>query len=130
MTLGRSFYGSIIYIGKGQRTRHEVHFKNAKDGKITKKQEQRILKIWESGKQPILLKIFKNRSSHEALTREAAMIDAVGKENLCNKIAGSYRGIFSTYRRISFEKCRDLGLMLLHKAYLIFHGSDKKVERL
>jgi len=63
-----SFCGSIIYIGKGQRTRYEAHFKNAKDGK--KEQEKRILKIWKSGKQPILLKIFKNRSSHEAHTKE------------------------------------------------------------
>jgi len=116
----RSFYGSIIYIGKGQRTRHEVHFKNAKDGKITKKQEQRILKIWESGKQPILLKIFKNRSSHEALTREAAMIDAIGKENLCNKIAGCYKGTFLKYKQKLFEKCQALGAWLLYEAYKSF----------
>ena len=58
------------------------------------------------------------------------MIDAIGKENLCNKIAGSYRGIFETYRRISCGKCRDLGLILLHKAYLMLRESNKKVERL
>jgi len=115
-----SFCGSIIYIGKGQRTRYEAHFKNARDGKITHKQEQRILEIWNSGYKPILLKIFKNRSSHEAHTTEAAMIDAIGKDNLSNKNAGSYYGTFFKYKQESFEKCRAVGAWLLYEAYTIF----------
>lgn len=115
-----SFCRSIIYIGKGQRTRYEAHFKNARDGKITHKQEQRILDIWNSGYKPILLKIFKNRSSHEAHTTEAAMIDAIGKDNLSNKNAGSYYGTFLKYKQESFEKCRAVGAWLLYEAYTIF----------
>jgi len=123
-----SFCGSIRYIGKGQRTRYEAHFKNARDGKIHHEQERLIQEIWNSGYRPILLKIFKNRPSHEAHTREAAMIDAIGKENLCNKNAGSYYESFKKYKKESFEKCRALGVALLFEAYTIFCRIEKKTK--
>ena len=40
---------------------------------------QKILDIWNSGSGVVCLQIFQNSIAVEALTREAAMIDAIGE---------------------------------------------------
>jgi len=58
----------------------------------------------------ICLFVFQNTTSDEAFTREAAMIDAMGRDNLHNLRTGDYKGRVAKW---SQEQRRMLGAKLL-----------------
>lgn len=77
----------------------------------------RIIEIWRANKGVICLPIFHNITPSEAYTREAAIIDCLGVENLTNIKRGDYYGISKSW---SMKDKRKLGVYLLHKAMNIF----------
>ncbi|KAL6260913.1 hypothetical protein P5V15_008442 [Pogonomyrmex californicus] len=117
-----TFYNAIFYIGKGKRSRPFAHlydtFKIWRDGLSTTNEKIKcILDIWNSGHGVICLHVFQNIIPVEAYTREAAMIDAIGKEYLKNSRGGEYYGIVATW---SIRQKRKFGRYLLYKALQIF----------
>ncbi|KAK3907109.1 Ankyrin repeat and LEM domain-containing protein 1 [Frankliniella fusca] len=120
----QQFVSSIFYIGKGKRTRPYAHLYQAvhlwKKGDIdngSNSKIQRILEIWKGGHGVVCLHIFQNIIPVEAFTREAAMIDAMGINNLVNLKSGEYYGPASTWR---IRQKRQLGVFLLYRAMRIF----------
>lgn len=77
----------------------------------------RIIDIWRAGKGVICLPLFPNIMPVEAYTREAAIIDCLGVQNLTNLKRGDYYGITKTW---IMRKRKQLGVLLLHKAMQIF----------
>lgn len=78
---------------------------------------ERITDIWQSGKGVICLPVFHNIVPVEAYTREAAIIDCIGIENLTNIKRGDYYGISKSW---TLRQRRQLGVLLLYKAMHIF----------
>ncbi|XP_024870245.1 uncharacterized protein LOC112453629 isoform X1 [Temnothorax curvispinosus] len=116
------FLGAIFYIGKGKRSRPFAHlydaFKTWVDGSIsTNRKINCILDVWNSDHGVICLHVFQNIIPVEAYTREAAMIDAIGKEHLGNSKGGEYYGIAATW---SMQEKQKFGRYLLYKALQIF----------
>ena len=75
------------------------------------------MEIWDSGYGIISLHIFANIYEAEAFIREAAMIEAIGLENLTNRCVGSYYGVSKNWRP---RQRTDFGARLLKNAYIIF----------
>ncbi|KAE8746958.1 hypothetical protein FOCC_FOCC006378 [Frankliniella occidentalis] len=120
----RQFISSVFYIGKGKRSRPYAHLYQAvhlwnkgENGKSSNSKIQRILDIWKDGHGVVCLHIFQNIIPVEALTREAAMIDAMGINNLVNLKGGEYYGPASTWRT---RQKKQLGVYLLYRAMRIF----------
>lgn len=119
------FIDSIFYIGKGKAARSAAHLYDASDvwtGKKkyvvgSNKKIQRILDIWKNNKGVICLHVFTNTMQEEAFTREAAMIDTLGTEQLSNCNRGNYYGIAKT---MSNQDKKSLGKFLLYKSMEIF----------
>lgn len=116
------FLNSIFYIGKGKRSRPFNHLYDAYKtwlGKSTirNKKIDYILNIWSSNHGVICLHIFQNIIPVEAYTREAAMIDAIGREHLGNCKNGEYYGVAATW---SMQQKQKFGRYLLYKALQIF----------
>lgn len=80
-------------------------------------QIQRILDIWREGHGVVCLHVFQNIIPVEAFTREAAMLDAIGINNLVNMKGGEYYGPASTWR---IRQKHQLGIYLLYRAMRIF----------
>lgn len=93
-----------------------ANIREAKKQKESSKLE-RIIKIWQAGKGVICLPIFHNILPAEAFTREAAIIECLGVNNLTNLKRGEYYGQALSY---TMRQRRQLGLFLLHKAMKIF----------
>ncbi|CAL4127948.1 unnamed protein product, partial [Meganyctiphanes norvegica] len=125
----KCFISSIFYIGKGSRGRPYHHLDEEHKKKKTKKNKkydsgakvQRIQEIWEDGLGVVSLHVFQNTIPVEAWTREAAMISAVGLDNITNSCQGTYYGPASTWRG---SRRRQFGAHLLHLALniLMFEG--------
>ena len=121
-TLWRSFVKAVFYVGKGSRSRPFQHLYEAvkepksKSKKISAK-ISRIRSIWEAGGGVIVVQVFHNTLAVEAFTREAAIIDAIGCDNLTNLKGGDYYGRTAVW---SEEKKLRLGTFLLFKAFKIF----------
>ncbi|KAL0116108.1 hypothetical protein PUN28_011165 [Cardiocondyla obscurior] len=116
------FLNSIFYIGKGKCSRPFAHlydaFKTWVDSStITNKKIDCILNIWNSDYGVVCLHVFQNTIPVEAYTREAAMIDAIGKEHLTNLKGGEYYGIAATW---NVQQKQKFGRYLLYKALQIF----------
>lgn len=75
-----------------------------------------ILDVWKSGKGVVCLHVFHNTLPIEAFTREAAIIDAIGVENLTNMKRGDYYG---TTHAWTLRQRKQLGAALLYKALQI-----------
>ncbi|KAG7155756.1 Ankyrin repeat and LEM domain-containing protein 1-like, partial [Homarus americanus] len=101
----RCFIAAIFYIGKGSRGRPYSHLYEA-------------MKKQDDGKQ--------NTIAVEAWTREAAMISAIGLENLCNTIQGTFYGLPSTWR---LAERRQLGTHLLRRTLNIFMQEGERQLR-
>ena len=121
----KSFCDSIFYIGKGWGTRPYAHLKDAarfqnQDDNIVKMDDKigRILEIWQSGQGVLLFDVFKSGTPEEALCREAAMIHAIGLNNLTNSQRGTFFG------QASGRQKSKLGTSLLFKAYKMFLVTD------
>lgn len=121
--LFRTFVASIFYIGKGSRSRPFQHLyeaiKSVKPGGKKKLSEKvkKIHEIWESDKGVVVVQVYQNTIAVEAFTREAAMIDAIGCENLSNLKGGDYYGAADEW---DLEKKLELGAFLIFKAFKIF----------
>lgn len=94
------------------RTRGEVTMKHQESLKL-----ERIIEIWQAAKGVICLPLFHNITPSEAYTREAAIIDCLGVENLTNIKRGDYYGATKSW---PMNNRRKLGVYLLHKAMNIF----------
>lgn len=77
----------------------------------------RIIDIWKSGKGVVCLPVFHNIMPVEAYTREAAIIDAIGLQNLTNLKRGDYYGLSLSW---TMRQRKQLGVLLLYKAMQIF----------
>uniref|UniRef100_A0AAG5DLG4 LEM domain-containing protein n=1 Tax=Anopheles atroparvus TaxID=41427 RepID=A0AAG5DLG4_ANOAO len=77
----------------------------------------RIIDVWCAGKGVVCLHVFHNVMPAEAYTREAAIIDALGLQNLTNQKRGDYYGQSVSW---PMKKRKLLGILLLYKAMLIF----------
>ncbi|KAK6617190.1 hypothetical protein RUM44_005521 [Polyplax serrata] len=125
----KCFLSSIFYIGKGKRSRPYAHLYKAvafwqkKRADCSDDKIQRIVEIWKEGLGVVCLQVFQNIMPVEALTREAAMIDALGLSSLKNARLGEYYGIVSTW---PLKEKRNLGIFLLHKALLIFLNEGER----
>ncbi|XP_037079332.1 ankyrin repeat and LEM domain-containing protein 1-like [Pollicipes pollicipes] len=114
-----TFVGAVFYVGKGQQRRPYSHLVEATGapGAAACAKVEHIRAIWRAGFGVVLLCVFQHRLSAEALTREAAMIDAIGLANLTNVRRGDYYGPPKGWT--SAER-RQLGAGLLHKAWRIY----------
>ena len=116
----RTFISAIFYVGKGSGRRPFQHLYEAMKSEPGSKVSEKISKIhdiWKDDKGVVVLEVFKNRIAAEAFTREAAMIDAVGCENLTNVKGGDYYGVANSWDP---EKKLALGTFLIFKAFKIF----------
>lgn len=77
----------------------------------------RIIDIWRSQRGVICLHVFHNIMPAEAYTREAAIIDALGVQNLTNLKRGDYYGKSLSW---PLKRRKQLGILLLYKAMLIY----------
>ncbi|XP_058829448.1 ankyrin repeat and LEM domain-containing protein 1-like isoform X2 [Topomyia yanbarensis] len=77
----------------------------------------RIIDIWRSQRGVICLHVFHSIMPAEAYTREAAIIDAIGVQNLTNLKRGDYYGKALSW---PMKRRKQLGILLLHKAMLVF----------
>ncbi|XP_053614965.1 ankyrin repeat and LEM domain-containing protein 1-like [Plodia interpunctella] len=127
-----TFLDSIFYVGKGKRSRPYSHLYQAltlwkKDFTTSRdKKVQHILDIWSDKVGVICLHIFQNVIPAEAYTYEAAMIDAIGLQNLKNIKAGNYYGATASW---PLKEKKLLGLYLLYKAMLIFFNEGERQLR-
>ncbi|XP_065331645.1 ankyrin repeat and LEM domain-containing protein 1-like [Cloeon dipterum] len=98
-----TFVRSIFYVGKGQGSRPYDHLQEAKDllktydevrktNKKMGKKIQRIWQIWSEGSGVMIFKAFESIKSVEACTREAVIIETLGKQCLCNEKNGTNYG--------------------------------------
>uniref|UniRef100_F1KUM2 Ankyrin repeat and LEM domain-containing protein 1 n=1 Tax=Ascaris suum TaxID=6253 RepID=F1KUM2_ASCSU len=120
------FLKAIFYVGKGVRSRPLQHLVDAVKAKkcdgcaspvqMTDKL-RRIWDVWAKGYGVVSLHVFQNLIPVEAFTREAAMIDALGLENLTNVKRGDYYGVCKEW---SFKERTLYGSYLLLKALDVF----------
>ena len=95
----RTFYG-----GKGIDTRMMSHVENGKKIKLKRLRRNmisakfsKICDIWEKGDGISVLKLFSECNQHEALSREYAIIKAIGLNNLTNVICGTCYGAMKSW---------------------------------
>lgn len=77
----------------------------------------KIIDIWRAQRGVICLHVFHNIMPAEAFTREAAIIDALGIQNLTNLKRGDYYGKALSW---PMKRRKQLGILLLYKALLIY----------
>ena len=133
------FVASIFYVGKGKSNRPyahlqvanfdspplcrtEVHLQDAldvwgKDGTELGSKLARIVSIWDAGAGVVSLHLFHNSLGVEALSREAAMVEALTLEALTNKRKGDYYGPPSSWHP---SRRRTYGVALLRTAFRLF----------
>ncbi|OXU32033.1 hypothetical protein TSAR_004331 [Trichomalopsis sarcophagae] len=119
-----SFIDSVFYLGKGKNARSKSHTKAAEEyyamnKPTTSKKIKRIIDIWKDGYPVMLLEFARNIISEEAYTREALMIDAVGKDRSCNVIRGTYYGVASTLKPIEQRRMGVVILMEARKCFIV-----------
>lgn len=128
----RTFISGIFYVGKGKRSRPYRHLYDALQHWTvpdtppttttkTSVKLQRIVDIWRAGSGVICLHVFQNVIPVEAYCREAAMIAALGKDNITNLKVGEFYGVTAAWSCV--EK-RQFGVYLLYRAMqiLLFEG--------
>ena len=125
--LWRRFIEAIFYIGRGKRSRPLQHLVEAKKTfgkassieKLSEKKSKKISKIhkiWENGRGVVVVQVFQNTMSPEAITREAVMIEAIGLDNLTNLNPGDLKGEAKNWGK---DGRLELGTFLLYKAFMI-----------
>ena len=116
------FISSILYIGKGTRSRPVQHLYPAyrsfqaglpgTDAKMV-----RIIELWQMGLGPIIHQCFHNRMGNEAFTIESLLIRAIGVKNLRQRKLGDEYGEAASWNSARKEK---LGTYMLFKAFKMF----------
>ncbi|XP_017496408.3 ankyrin repeat and LEM domain-containing protein 1 isoform X2 [Manis javanica] len=81
----QTFVHAIFYVGKGTRARPDVHLWEALShhrqlGKQACPKVHQILDIWASGRGVVSLHCFQHVVAVEAYTREACLVDALGRD--------------------------------------------------
>ncbi|XP_050724995.1 ankyrin repeat and LEM domain-containing protein 1-like isoform X6 [Eriocheir sinensis] len=110
------FLSAIFYVGKGTNDRPYQHLTEALEERQQSDKKHTIRGIWDEGYGVVPLHVFHNTTSEEALTREAAIILAIGLKNLCNARQGTFYGPAKFWER---SEKRQLGTNLLYRAYKI-----------
>ncbi|EFA06702.1 ankyrin repeat and LEM domain-containing protein 1 [Tribolium castaneum] len=124
-----TFLSSVFYVGKGKRTRPYDHLYDAVNlwNRGLRSSECRkldkILDIWKDNCGVVCLHLFQNSIPVEAYTREAAIIDAINIENLCNVNRGNFYGVAATWGQRDKDK---FGVFLLYKAMVIFLNEGER----
>ncbi|RZF34916.1 hypothetical protein LSTR_LSTR011410 [Laodelphax striatellus] len=125
------FLSAIFYIGRGKRSRPYSHLYEAlstwnRTKYPSSKKVLKILDIWKSGQGVICLHVFQNVIPVEAMTREAAMIDAMGLRCLTNEKLGDYYAVACEW---TLRKRQQLGIVLLAKALNVFVAEGERQLR-
>jgi hypothetical protein len=135
------FKGSIVYVGKGTEYRKNMHFKCAKkvhNGLISldsvADQVAAICSCWSNGGGVMCIQIESEATTCEAHCREAAIISALGLENLANKISGSVYGEMKQWSNIKLNNFGEMTLFVAFKNFIakrppIIRASDVLVSR-
>lgn len=142
----KRFVPSIFYVGKGKSARPYAHLyealktfnrksappednKHKYSSKIKSPREQklhsktpskkleRILDIWKHGKGVVCLHVFHNILAAEAMTREAAIIEALGLKHLTNMKVGDFYGPAKTW---PMRRKKNVGTLILFKALQVY----------
>lgn len=127
--LWETFLSAVFYVGKGKRSRPYSHLYDAvtlwNQGQRQSGSNKlnRILDIWKDGCGVVCLHLFQNSIPAEAYTREAAIIDALKVENLCNAQKGNFYGVAATWTQKEKTK---FGVFLLYKAMVIFLNEGER----
>lgn len=132
MDVWYTFLRSIFYVGKGKALRPLVHLKQAKqvlqsNHEITLAKDPKlalIVSIWKAERGVLLLPAFPGISSHDAQTREASMIDALGMNHLANRRLGVYWG--PAKDKFTRKQRKYMGIALLYKLMLRFLATDER----
>lgn len=127
-----TFLRAIFYVGKGKSFRPYVHLQQAHkllqqstNSPVLAKNPKLalIVHLWRQRRGVILLRGFRKISSNDALTREAAMIDALGMSNLTNRRIGVYFGLARS--KYTKEQRIKMGIALLHMMLSVFLRKDE-----
>ena len=94
------FKEKVDYAGKGRDIRMFSHLVNSKKiqmgllkpSKICARYSK-ICKMWDNGNGVMVIRMFGEFSNEEALSREYALIKALGLNNLTNEISGTCYGV-------------------------------------
>ena len=93
------FKEDCLYAGKGINQRmfsHAINGKKIKHNIILTEVDAKyreIIKTWENGEGLAVIRLFAEINHYEALSRENALIKALGLKNLTNKINGTCYGV-------------------------------------
>ena len=134
------FKRSCIYAGKGTNDRKMSHLIFGKQillkelvlRKINAK-FSKITQIWERNDGIVILHLFTETNHYEAMSREYAMIKALGINNVTNEINGSQFGAMKN--KWNYFEITNYGNMILYNALkmainenppLIFHSDIQK----
>ena len=113
----------IIYSnteGKNDLLHQKASKKSNKVNKLQSQESKKlatIIDIWKCQQGVVCLHIFNNIMPCEAYTREAAILEAIGIENLTNIKKGDYYG---AARNFSMRQKRQMGVGLLHRAMKVY----------
>lgn len=94
-----------------------VAMAETKTSTLESKKLNRIIEIWRDQMGVVCLHIFNNIIPCEAYTREAAIIEAIGLNNLTNMKRGDVYGAASSF---SSREKRQMGIALLYRAMNIY----------
>lgn len=108
---------AVFYVGKGKNNRAFAHMKEAEKvklsgGRSSSKKVNAILDIWKDGGKVAVQKVAENISAEEAFTREALLIDTLGKKRTTNVKGGEYYGTASV---MNAREKRELGIAILEE---------------
>lgn len=101
---------AIAKYAKQQTSKYNGKFQDSK--KLNK-----IVEIWKSGMGVVCLHVFNNVMPVDAMSREAAIIDTIGLNNLTNLKRGDYYGLASTWK---MRTRKLMGSGLLYKAMNVY----------
>ena len=101
---------AIFYLGKGQADRAIQHLYEALDKELKNGKVERIRRIWNIGEGVVVYQFYQNSTSFEASTREAILIDFVGKNNLTNIRNGT---MYGNIRKWNGNKLYNMGLYFI-----------------
>ena len=119
------FKSAIFYIGKGTNGRKLVHLTQAKmrylgikvRGKNTNRLDK-IVSLWENNRGVTILQLDCDATSREALSREYAMIAAIGLNQLSNVQQGKCYGEMTKWPGVKIINYGDMLLFQLFKQFI------------
>ena len=110
------FRKGCFYAGKGKSNRkftHLVKVKKSKSNGVSEKCK-RIQKIWKKGQGIAVIQLFPETCEHEALSREFAIINGLGLENLTNIRNSTCHGVMK--EAWSKKEIINFGNMIVYRA--------------